>query len=291
MSWSPSILPAFSLRVSRQIKGRGPALVHYVAPSVWAWKPGRAKKVAGYLDCLLTLLPFEPPYFEAHGLRAVFVGHPAVEALPEGAKGTGVFDKADEAPLLCLLPGSRRGEVGRLLPVFREAVARLQPRFPDLHCVLPTVPTVAGRVREEVSDWPVPIEVVEGADAKVKAFRSAHVALAASGTVAVELAVAGVPAVIAYRTSPVTAWIVRRLVKVRFASLPNLLLDRELQPELLQSDCTPEGLLAALTPLLEDTDARAAQMAGYREVVAQLTPADGGRPSDLAAEEILRLAV
>ena len=263
--------------------------MHYVAPSVWAWKPGRAKKVAGYLDCLLTLLPFEPPYFEAHGLRTIFVGHPAVEALSEPkAAGT---DEGDEAPLLCLLPGSRRGEVGRLLPVFREAVARLQLRFPDLRCVLPTVPTVAGRVGEMVADWPVPIDVVEGADAKANAFQSARVALAASGTVAVELAVAGVPAVIAYRTSPVTAWIVKRLVKVRFASLPNLLLDRELQPELLQGDCTPERLVAAVAPLLEDPSARASQIAGYREAVAQLTPPGGGRPSDRAADEILRLAV
>ena len=280
--------PAFSLRISKRLKGRGPALVHYVAPSVWAWKAWRAREVAAYLDCLLTLLPFEPPYFEAHGLRSVFVGHPAVEA-PKGGQAAPIEQASDQGPLLCLLPGSRRGEITRLLPVFKEAVALLHGRFPGLHCVLPTLPSQVALVRAESRDWPVPLTVVEGDEAKRAAISTARVALAASGTIAVELAVAGLPAVIAYRTNPLTAQIAKRLVKVRFASIPNILLDRQVQPELIQWDCTPEAVVAALTPLLEDSAARAAQLAAYRQVVACLTPEDGRSPSERAAEEVLAL--
>jgi len=280
--------PAFSLRISKRLKGRGPALVHYVAPSVWAWKPWRAREVAGFLDCLLTLLPFEPPYFEAHGLKSVFVGHPAVEA-PKGVPAEPAPQAGDQGPLLCLLPGSRRGEITRLLPVFKAAVARLHGRFPGLRCSIATLPSQAALVRAESRNWPVPLTVVEGDAAKRAAFAAAQVALAASGTVAVELAVAGLPAVIAYRTNPLTAEIVKRLIKVRFASIPNLLLDRQAQPELIQWDCTPDAIAAALTPLLEDPAARAAQLEAYRQVVGLLTLEDGRSPSERAAEEVLAL--
>ena len=280
--------PAFSLRISKQLKGRGPALVHYVAPSVWAWKACRAREVAAYLDCLLTLLPFEPPYFEAHGLRSVFVGHPAIEA-PKGGQAAPIEQASDQGTLLCLLPGSRRGEITRLLPVFKAAVALLHRRFPGLHCVLPTLPSMAALVRSESRDWPVPLTVVEGDEAKRAAISTARVALAASGTIAVELAVAGLPAVITYRTNPLTAQIAKRLVKIRFVSLPNILLDRLVQPELIQWDCTPEAIVAALTPLLDDPQARAAQLAAYRQVVVRLTPEDGRSPSERAAEEVLAL--
>ena len=289
---SPDVLvtidaPGFSLRVSRQLKGQGPKLVHYVAPSVWAWKPWRARDIAGFLDCLLTLLPFEPPLFELHGLKSVFVGHPAVEARSGIAAPT--TDTTD--PLLCLLPGSRRGEVRRLLPVFRLAVARLSSDFPGLTCVLPSVPGVVDLVRAETQDWPVPLRVVEGAEEKREAIATSTVALAASGTVAVELAVAGLPAVIAYRINPLTAAIAKRLIKLRFVSLPNILLDREVQPERLQWDCTPEALADVLRPLLSDQQARARQQEGYREVVKMLTPPGGLTPSEQAADSLLSLAL
>jgi lipid-A-disaccharide synthase len=187
------------------------------------------------------------------------------------------------------LPGSRRGEITRLLPVFKAAVALLHGRFPGLHCVLPTLPSQAALVRAESRDWPVPLTVVEGDEAKRAAISTAKVALAASGTIAVELAVAGLPAVIAYRTNPLTAQIAKRLIKLRFVSIPNILLDRQVQPELIQWDCTPEAVVAALTPLLEDSAARAAQLAAYRQVVACLTPEDGRSPSERAAEEVLAL--
>jgi len=283
--------PAFSLRVSRQLKGKGPCLVHYVAPSVWAWKAWRARRIAGFLDCLLTLLPFEPPLFEVHGLKSVFVGHPAIEGQSAaGSPSAPAIAAAGTGPLLCLLPGSRQGEIRRLLPVFRQAVALLRRDLPDLRCVLPSLPGLAATLRRQTADWPVPLQLLDDEAGKQAAFASATAALAASGTVAVELAVAGLPAVIAYRINPVTAAIAKRLLKLRFVSLPNILLDREVQPERLQWDCTPEALAAALQPLLIDPQARARQQAAYREVVHLLTPSGDVTPSERAAETILALS-
>lgn len=280
--------PNFTLEVSKRLKGTGIPLIHFVAPSVWAWKPWRAKRMARYLDHLLVLLPFEPPYFEAHGLATTFVGHPAVEARvshdPAGFRRR--HGIAADAPLLCVLPGSRRGEVARLLPVFADTLARLDERFPGLRAVVPTVPAVAGLVSAWAGRCPVPATVLGTAEEKYEAFGASDAALAASGTVAVELAVAQLPTVIAYRLSPLTALIARLMLKVPYASLPNLLLDREVQPELLQENCTPEMLAAAVGRLLTDTEARAAQIAACREAIAVLHPG-GEPPSRRAARQVL----
>jgi lipid-A-disaccharide synthase len=282
--------PSFTLRVSRRLKGSGIRLVHYVAPSVWAWKPWRARQMAGYLDHLLALLPFEPPYFEKHGLATTFVGHPAVEAA-----GTARLDGAafraqraipPEAPVLCVLPGSRRGEVGRMAPVFGRTLDLLAGRFSGLRALVPTVGTVADMVEEAVRDWPVPAEVLREADAKHGAFAAADAALAASGTVAVELAVAGLPAVIAYRVNPITAFLAARLIRVEHVSVVNLVLEREVQPERLQGRCTPSELAAALEPLLHDPAARRAQREGCA-AAAGLLGLDGPAPSLRAARGVL----
>ena len=283
--------PSFSLEVSERLKKKDIPLVHYVAPSVWAWKPWRAKQMARYLDHLLALLPFEPPYFEKHGLETTFIGHPAVEAKPK--KDDAKYFRArhnipSNAKLVCLLPGSRRGEVKRLSPVFGECLDFVRSVYPDAVAVVPTVKSVAQQVRRAVQDWPVPTVVVEGNELKRQAFACADVAIAASGTVAVELAVAGLPAVITYRTNPITAWIAPYVVKVRFVSLPNLLLDRQVQPELLQKDCNGMQIATEACQLLHDADARKAQTDAYREVVQMLSP-EGGTPSQKAAQVILRL--
>ncbi len=281
--------PNFSLEVAKRVAGEGIPLVHYVAPSVWAWKPWRARRMAAYLDRLMTLLPFEPPYFERHGLTSTFVGHPAVEAAGVGADPAAFRRRLgipDTAPLVCVLPGSRGGEVRRLLPVFASTLGRLAARFPGLQALVPTVPTVADAVAGHAPGWPVPATVLREPAAKYDAFAAADVAMAASGTVAVELAVAGLPAVIAYRVAPVTAALVRRLIKVRFASLPNLLLDREMQPEFLQAACTAENLAGALERLLSDPAARAAQREGAQAAVAMLGAGDE-TPSQRAARCVL----
>ncbi len=284
--------PSFSLRVSRRLRGAGFPLIHYVAPSVWAWRPGRARRMARYLDHLLALLPFEPPYFEMHGLATTVVGHPLVELVdrpsdPDAFRAR--HDISPDAPLLTVLPGSRKVEVERLLPVFRDAVADLTADLPTLRVVIPTVSTVGEVVARAVADWPVPAVIVEQTEDKFDAFSAAHAALAASGTVAVEAAVAGLPTVVGYRVAPISAAIARRLIRVRFASIVNLVLDREVQPEFLQERCTAPALANALRPLLADRGARDALRAAVRPALEALGL--GGPPPSLRAARAVLAAI
>ena len=272
--------PSFTLEIAERLKGEGIPLIHYVAPQVWAWKPWRAKSVSRYLDHLLVLLPFEPPYFEKHGLATHFVGHPVVEgAVPRGE------DPQGEGPCLAVLPGSRRGEVAKLLPVFAETVRALAPRHPGLRVVIPTVETVEEVVRAGTADWPLPVEVVRGAEAKATAFRKATAALA-SGTVALELAVAGVPTVVAYRLSGFGSFLNPRWLRVPYVSLVNLIAGRAVQPEFLQRRCRSADIVPAVERLLSDPAARQAQREGTAGVVAALTPPEG-TPSQAAARAVL----
>lgn len=283
--------PGFNFRLARRLKGAGVPIVHYVAPSVWAWRPGRARAVAGVLDHLMALLPFEPPYFEAEGLATTFVGHPVVEGIVEQGNGED-FRRRHGIPagatVLCVLPGSRRSETSRLLPIFGRTLGLLKERFRDLHAVVPTVDTVAGAVAAAAAGWPVPAVVIGVASEKAAAFAAADVALAASGTVALELAMAGVPAVIAYRVHPVTGWLARRLVRVPFVSLVNVILERQAMPEFLLNDCTPDKLAAAVGTLLVDETERAVQRAAGEEALARLGRG-GPAPSGRAAEVVLNV--
>jgi lipid-A-disaccharide synthase len=281
--------PDFVFRVARRVRPLGIPVVHYVAPTVWAWRPGRAAKVARSVDHLMTLLPFEPEHFVRVGLPATFVGHSVVES--GAGQGDGVrFRRAhgigDDETVLTVLPGSRRGEVTRLLPIFGETVARLARRHPGLRVVVPTVPNVAPLVGPAVAAWPVPTLVVAGDAEKFDAFAASRAALACSGTVALELALAGLPAVVAYKVNPITAAIVRRLIRVPYVNLVNIMLGRMLVPELLQDACTPERLETAVGTLLSEGDAREAQIAGVRDVAAWLG-AGGEAPSRRAAAVVL----
>lgn len=280
--------PDFCLRVAKRLKGEGIPIIHYVAPTVWAWRPGRARKIAGLIDHLLALLPFEPPYFHREGLACTFVGHPVVESGAgggDGARFRRTHEITGDAPLLCVLPGSRQSEVKRLLPVFGEALARIAPTHPNLRVVVPTVPQVRGRVREAVAAWPVPVVVVEGDREKYDAMAASTAALAASGTVALELALARLPAVIAYRLHPLTVTLYRRFIKIKYANLVNIMLDRMLVPELLQEECTPERLAHAVATLLDDPATRQAQVAGVAEVARWL--GDGGPPPSRRAADVV----
>ena len=283
--------PSFTLEISQRLADQDIPLVHLVAPQVWAWKPWRARRMAHYLDHLLALLPFEPPVFERHGLATTFIGHPVIEASTLGTDPVEFRARhgiPSAAPLLCLLPGSRRGEVRRLLPVFARAVALLRQGRPDLRVVVPTVANVAAKVRRKTQRWPIPALVLSETAEKYQAFAASDVALAASGTVALELAVAELPAVIAYRVNPMSALLARMMLKVKFVSLVNLVSGRLVQPEYLQHRCTPERLVRALEHLLSDADARADQIAGYREVTGQLKSGEIP-PSRQAARKILAL--
>jgi len=283
--------PGFTLRVLRGVAGQGIPRAHYVAPQVWAWREGRVKHFPGLWEALLCLLPFEPAFFAKHGLAARFVGHPVLEAgLATGnaARFRAAHGLTPDRRAVIVMPGSRRSEVSRLLPIFGEALQRIASVFPGLVPVVPVADSVAEAVRTATAAWPVRPILVEGAAEKHDAFAAADAALVKSGTSTLELALAGVPMVVAYRVNPLSAMIARRLIKVKFAALVNLLAGREVVPELLQDRCTPPLLAAALMRLLNDEQEVAAQRMAFRDIAAGLAP-DGMAPSAAAAAAVLEL--
>ncbi|HEX7966701.1 MAG TPA: lipid-A-disaccharide synthase [Stellaceae bacterium] len=281
----------FTWRVAQRLRRQGERLplIHYVAPMVWAWRGGRARRMARWYDHLLVLLPFEPPYFTAVGLACSYVGHPVVESGADRGDGAAFRRRHGIPPdgmLLAVLLGSRRGEVARLLPPFAGAVAWLAQRHPGLRVVVPTTATVAEAVSEAVRSWPVPAIVVRGETEKYDAFAASDAALAASGTVALELAMARLPAVVAYRVSGLTAWLVGRMVKVKYMHLLNLILDHAVVPELRQQDVNPERLGREIERLLTDPAAREEQVAQCQEALQRLGLGELS-PSRRAADEVL----
>jgi lipid-A-disaccharide synthase len=283
----------FTWRVAQRLRRAGERLllIHYVAPMVWAWRAGRARRMARWYDHLMALLPFEPPYFQAVGLGCTYVGHPVVESGADRGDGPGFRRRHGinaDAPLIAVLPGSRRGEVHRLMPVFRATIERMRSHYPELRVVIPTVSTVHDDVASAVNTWPVPTVAVRGTGPKYDAFAASTVALAASGTVTLEVALAELPMVVAYRVNALTHAIVRRLVKVRFVNLLNLILDRPAIPELLQHDCTPERLASELTRLIDDRLAREREIEAYREGLRHLGRGDTS-PGLRAADCVLAL--
>lgn len=284
--------PGFNKRLIRRLQDTAMVKAHYVAPSVWAWRPGRAKKMAELYDHLLTLLPFEPDWFEREGLDATFVGHPAVEtenAYSGDPRGFRVgIDVPSHAPLICVLFGSRRGEVSRLGPVFVRAVEKIGARLPETRLVSPTLPHLKEQVTDLLKRQSLPFRVV-GPDAKMDSFHAADAALAASGTVALETGLAGLPTVIAYRVNPLTAAIAKRLIKIEYANLINILLDRPVVPELIQDQCTPDSIASVLHTTLADPVHRDAQIEAGNLVRQMLKPGTLW-PSAKAARVILNLA-
>lgn len=283
--------PEFTQRVAKAIKKRAPriATINFVAPQVWAARQGRARKMADYLDLVLALLPFEPPFFERYGLKCVFVGHPAIERAARMAGGKEFRARhniAPDAKLLLVLPGSRGSEVKYLLPEFRGCVALLAKRVPGLVTVLPVVPHVAERIKAGVADWPCPLHLIEDAAEKFPAFDAADAALAASGTVTTELALSKTPTVVAYKVSALTAMIVRMIIRAKFVTITNLILDRMAMPEFLQERCTPDMLADAVEPLLTDENAAARQRADLAEAMDKLG-LGGPSPSARAADAVL----
>jgi lipid-A-disaccharide synthase len=283
--------PEFNHRVARRLRRRAPdvPIVIYVAPQVWASRPRRAEAMRWYVDEVLALLPFEPPVFEKAGLSCTVVGHPVIERVPARGQGASFRARhgiAPDATLLALLPGSRLSEVRRLMPIFREAVARLVHRWPKLVAVVPTVDSVATRVRIEAEDVAARTIILTDEDEKFPAFEAADIALAASGTVSLELALAGTPTVVAYKVDPLTAAIARRVVTVPYLSLVNLIAGRAVIPELLQEACTGEALAAELDRLLTDGAARDSQRRAATEAIKKLG-IDGEKPSLRAARAVL----
>ena len=277
--------PDFCLRVAAKVRQKSPIpIVHYVAPSVWAWRPGRAAKMARHVDHVLALLPFEPPYMQAAGMTCDFVGHPVVaEPLPSPddiAALRSELNIPEGIRVLTVLPGSRSGEVARLAGRFGATVGLLNRD--DLHVVVPTVPHVHEQVAEEVQNWPFQVTLLDArgyapkiAEARKWAlFHMSDAALAASGTVGLELGMAGCPAVIAYQVSPISTFFMKRMIKTKYVNLINILLQRPVVPELLSENCTPENIAAALRPILADAEVASAQRKALVEAMAMLGTAD-----------------
>jgi lipid-A-disaccharide synthase len=285
--------PDFTHRVARKVRAARPdiPIVDYVCPSVWAWRPGRARKMRAYVDHVLCLLPFEPDALRRlDGPPGTYVGHPLVERLAELRPDVDDLAARETAPpTLLILPGSRGSELERLLPVFRETLARLRATHGPLDAALPAVAKHADALRAALADWPDPPRLVLGEAEKFATFRRARAALAASGTVTLELALARAPTVVAYKVSALEAAIARRLITVPSIVLPNLILGENAMPEFIQQDCAPAPLAEAVAALLADGPARAAQFAAFERIEAAMTQ-PGRAPSDVAAQIVAGLS-
>jgi lipid-A-disaccharide synthase len=277
--------PDFTHRVARRVRRRIPGLkvVDYVSPTVWAWRPWRAKSMRAYIDLVLALLPFEP---EAHrrlgGPKCVYVGHPLIERLDE-LRGD---DAAKKSGPVLVLPGSRRSVVARMGPAFGGAIARLDAAHPGLEFVLPAAAPVEAQVRAEVATWPVQPRIVVGESERYTAFRSARAALAASGTVTLELALSNTPTIVAYRVPKVEEFIVRRMAQITTAVLPNLILGHNAFPEFYQEEAEAAPLAAALAQIVDDGDGRRRQLAELEMLGDRMLLPDGMKPSEKAAQAI-----
>ncbi len=282
--------PDFTHRVARRVRSRSPGIpiVDYVSPQLWAWRPGRARTMLGYVDHVLGLLPFEPEeYRKLGGPPCSYVGHPLIEQLSSLRPTAEEQTRRDGAPpVLLVLPGSRRSEIRHHLDVFGAALGRLQAEGRTFELMLPTMPHLEATIREGVANWPVKPEIVIGENERRAAFRMAHAALAKSGTVTLELALSGIPMVTAYRVGAIEAFILRRAIRVSSVILANLVIGRDVIPEYLQEDCTPEKLSAALAELLTDSPLRRQQVEAFAQL-DQIMSTGNKSPSVLAADIVL----
>jgi lipid-A-disaccharide synthase len=291
---SPDILviidsPDFTHRVARRVRARDPSIpiVDYVSPSVWAWRSGRARAMCRYVDHVLALLPFEPEeYRRLRGPPCSYVGHPLIEQIGTLRPSADEQKRRSEAPpVLLVLPGSRRSEIRYHMPVFGETLGRLRDEGVAFELILPTMPHLMEAASEGLKDWKVASRVVVGEQEKRAAFRIAHAALAKSGTVTLELALAGVPMVTAYRTGAIEAWIVLRAINVKSVILANLVVGENVVPEFLQQDCTPDKLAPALREVLDDSPLRRRQVEAFAGIDRIMTTGD--QPPGVRAADIV----
>ena len=286
--------PDFCFRVVKKLKAQNKKIpcVHYVAPSVWAWRPGRAKKVSEFLDHILTLLPFEPPYFEEHGLKATFIGHPIVEKISsrgDGERFRQKYNIASNDPILSILPGSRVSEISRLLTVFAKTSDKILQKKPNTVIVIPTLPHLKKYIEDFFRGKGInPIITTDIAD-KFDCFAASSVAIAASGTVSLELALTDTPHIIAYKVSPISAFFAKFFIKTKYFNLVNILLNKLAIPELLQERCDPNIIYQEVLKLLEEKQARTNQLVDFREALIKIGLSDTETPSDKAANTVLEI--
>ncbi len=303
--------PGFNFRLAKILQGCGVPLIHYVAPTVWAWRPKRAEKISKLYTHLLMLFPFEAPYFEKEKLPATFVGHPLVEmpyAHGDGQRFRNTHGINSNVPLLCLLPGSRVSEVNRLMPVFKIAAEKLSKchsmisgnfdiqhgyasyasesmDFASLEIVIPTIAQVQSIVEIQVKHWSIKAHLVTSFEEKVNAYAACSGAIAASGTVSLELAQAGLPHLIAYKVSWLNAALLRAQIKIPYVCMVNILLDKFVVPELLQEKCTPDDIYHAAVDLFFNPAHMKSQKENFKDVIRLLTPPQDV-PSNVAADVV-----
>lgn len=284
--------PSFSLRLLERITPLKVRRLHYVAPQVWAWQERRLKRYKGMWDKLLCLFPFEPAWFAKRGFETEFVGHPVLQAGVTDGNGQRFRKRhniPEHVPILILMPGSRKTEIPRLMLVFEKMVDILRQRFPDLCVVMPVPPARSEQVHKLVRKWKIEPRLVTDIEDKHDAFAAAQAAVTKSGTSTLELAMGRVPMVVTYRVNPISGYLARRMLKVPYVAMVNLLANREVVPELLQENCTPEKLAASVTTLLTDPVAADAQRGAFGPILEQLAPPGDKIPSDVAAEAVLKL--
>ena len=275
--------PDFGLRVAALVKAARPTIrtIHYVAPSVWAWRPDRAVKMARYIDHVLALLPFEPPYMQAAGMTCDFVGHPVVSDPLATPEERAVF--TGKGPLLLALPGSRKVEVTRLVPILGQTLSRLKAQHPDLRLALPTVSNIEPLVRSLTAQWPVKPDIITDPARKRGAFAAADVAIAASGTVSLELAANDCPMVVVYDMNPLTLWLMRRVALIETVTLVNLVSETRTIPEFIGPDATSDRIVPAVLGLLSNPETHRQAM----QITMQRLGKGGEPPGLRAARSVL----
>lgn len=280
--------PDFSFRVHKRVKyltSTPPKLVHYVAPTVWAWRPKRAMKIAGFLDALICLFDFEPAYFEVVGLRSIAVGHPMMESGIQEAEP--ILIGEENKLNLGIFLGSRRGEIKRIGPTIIKAVKKIHKQYPELELIVPTLPHLKDMVKDLIIPLDIPCCISTNHNDKWGLFKACDVAIAVSGTVGLELAAANVPHVIAYKANPVTAFFIRRMIQTPFVHLANIIAKKEVVPEFIQERCTSENISARIIRLIEDPSLSKKQQNKFQEVRERI--GSEKPPSQAAAEYLLNL--
>lgn len=280
--------PDFSFRVikrARKIMKTAPKFIHYVAPTVWAWRPKRAAKVAKFLDAIICLFNFEPAYFEKEGLKAIAVGHPMMEIGIKEAKPLDIGQK--DSLKIGVFFGSRQGEIKRIAPTLLDSIQKIYKLKPDIELIVPTLPHLEEQIKDLVKDINVPIHIKTNADNKWSVFKSCNVAMAVSGTVGLELAVCNVPHIIAYKMNPLTFTILKRVIKTPYAHLANIIMDHEIVPEFIQDECNSDDIASEVLTLLESDSVKRHQTDEFIKVREAIGAIES--PSKTAAEFIMTI--
>ncbi|MBN9413563.1 MAG: lipid-A-disaccharide synthase [Candidatus Paracaedimonas acanthamoebae] len=280
----------FSFRLAKRLKKYGFPLVHYTAPSVWAWRPKRAQQIARFLDHLLVLFPFEPPYFEKVGLPTTFVGHPLIEEKFDTSKSTMMrkkFSLEKDKKLICLLPGSRTREVYSLLPIFIEALQQFTQKIKNFHVVIPTLPHFETYIRQEMEKTNLKFSLITDEHEKYQAMIASDAAIAASGTVTLELGLTQTPFLVAYKVNPLTALILKRLMRIPYVCMVNILLNKPLIGEFIQKNCRPNLISDHLYKILQKDNNHTLRQ--ELATIRGLLTNKNKQPSKFAAETIFKI--